>query len=138
MISCPLLTKCCWCTIKRNILVERGKQSLENLKFCPNCGKPISSSDQFCQNCGFDLKKYREEMAAKNSDQSKAANNSNLNQSTPRESEPLKRPIHPQMQARYSQRQNHHVALWTILVILLVLVGAYAGGAWYFSKWQIL
>lgn len=28
------------------------------LKFCPNCGEPLSDGDDFCPNCGFNIKKY--------------------------------------------------------------------------------
>lgn len=32
--------------------------------FCPNCGQPITATDEFCANCGFNLKAAATSQAA--------------------------------------------------------------------------
>lgn len=90
---------------------------MNDKEFCPNCGKPVSKSDDFCQNCGYALKQYRENNKDDSITQPKQTkNHQQTQQNTPITHNKKKSPLIP------------------IILVVVILIAAYLGGNWYFSK----
>lgn len=97
---------------------------MNDKEFCPNCGKPVSKSDDFCQNCGYDLKKYRNQTKTETPDTDA--------------SEQPKTPVQTKTTVQESNSKNNQKKkkspLIPIILVIVLLIAAYLGGDWYFSK----
>lgn len=99
---------------------------MDNVKYCPNCGAKIDSSELFCSNCGSRLTESTDDKATQ------VTNNTSVDQSntnvTSRQA--IKK------QNKHSKRNK--IILLVVLIVALLGYGSYLFGNHYYSKDAVL
>lgn len=105
------------------------------LEYCPNCGHKIEPDNDFCPNCGFDIKKFieenKEESAEEKSVESSPEPTPDSQATEPR---PAQQTDSQPDQSSNQPPKKHNKALWWIVGIIIVLLGGYLLGNWYYGK----